>query len=296
MPAIAEKWINIFNNNATWNDEKVIEGVKWCYEASKLSPPREVVICDSPADCQIKANHALGRTIIEHIEPSSYLSYSDCGWVSFHDFFDQIGVSEDEDFRKFRDLMENGVYYSILFDEMAFVSKPPVAVLKNEDDALHCVDGPALYFSDGYGMYSVNGREVEDELIEDGFTFEDFQNEENEDIRACMITIIKEREGDAGLLKFLGAEMVDEKTITHNDKHSETHRLYKTKEVYDFIQDHKGRMGQPYCWSEMVCPSTGQTYLIENSAAFDDAIEAAKFLRPAWVPADLPYTWTQFAN
>jgi hypothetical protein len=55
-------------------------------------------------------------------------------------------------------------------------------------------------------------------------------------------------------------------------------------------------MGQPYCWSEMTCPSTGTTYLIENSADFTDAVEAMKFLRPALIPDDLEYKWKSFAN
>ena len=292
MPKIAEKWINIFNNNSTWNDESVIAGVEWVYELSELKKPT-VVIVDSPHAAQAEAKKYTGKDKNEH---SSYLSYSDCGWLAYHDFFHSIGHSDHENYKKYRDLMQNGVYYSILLEEVAIVSKPPIHVHQTDENNLHDVNDFAIKFRDNTGFCAVNGRDVEDELIFGEITFDMFKEERNEDIKAAMVTIIKERGGDQALLKFLGAVMVDEKKLHHNEEHVETLRLYKTKERYDFIQDHHGNLGQPYCWSEMTCPSTGQVYLIENSAAFDDAIEAAKFLRPAWVPADIDYSWSQFAN
>ena len=111
-----------------------------------------------------------------------------------------------------------------------------------------------------------------------------------------MITIIKERDGDKGLLDFLGAIVVDEKEIEHFNGYKETVRLYKTKETYDILQDRFGNIGQPYCWSEIVCPSTGTTYLIENSADFIDAEDALKWLRPSFVPEELLYRWEEFAS
>jgi hypothetical protein len=55
--------------------------------------------------------------------------------------------------------------------------------------------------------------------------------------------------------------------------------------------DRNGVFDQPYCWVEMQCPSTGQTYLLDQSADFTDAVEAMKFFRPTFVPNDLKYEW-----
>ena len=95
---------------------------------------------------------------------------------------------------------------------------------------------------------------------------------------------------------FLNGIVVDEKILNHFEGYKETVRLYKTKEKYPILQDRFGNMNQPYCWSEIKCPSTGSTYLIENSADFKDAEKALAWLRPSFVPEELTYKWTQFAN
>jgi len=203
--------------------------------------------------------------------------------------------------RAFKLQRESGIYSEIFSEALCVISKYPKKVNRNESNDLHCVDGPAVewnHFSEhtNFECYFVNGRNVERELIENTFTKEDLINESNEDKKAAMITIIKEREGQEGLLKFLGAKVVDEKQIEHFEGYKETVRLYKTKENYEILQDRFGNMGQPYCWSEIVCPSTGTTYLIENSADFTDAEEALKWLRPSFVPQELLYRWEAFAN
>ena len=120
-------------------------------------------------------------------------------------------------------------------------------------------------------------------------------NEKNEDIRASIITLIKERSGNEGLMKFLNATLVDEKKVEHENGYSETLRIWKTKQKYSFLVDSKGNTNVPYAWIEMICPSTGQTYLIDTCPTFKDAIECAKWHRPKMVPSSVPYVW-QSAN
>jgi hypothetical protein len=175
------------------------------------------------------------------------------------------------------------------------VLRTPSRIIRNEI-GFHSVHEAAIQFKGNYNMYYVNGRKVSEDIIKLNFTFEDFLKEENEDIKAAMLTVIKEKKGQEELLKFLQAELIDEKEIKHSSGHTEIVRLYKTKEKYSFLQDRHGNMNQPYCWSEMTCPSTGSIYLIENSADFTDAIEAMKFLRPSFIPNELKYDFTKFNN
>ncbi len=177
------------------------------------------------------------------------------------------------------------------------VLRNPYKIKFNESNVLHNVLGPSYKHRSGrMAKYHVNGRYVPKEFIEGEITKKMILEETNEDLKAAMITIIKERDGDKALLDLLEAEIVDQKQIEHMPGYTETVRLYKTKEKYEILQDRNGNNNQPYCWSEMVCPSTGQTYLIENSADFTCAIEAIKWLRPTFVPQDLIYEWENFAN
>ena len=294
IPVIRDKWIDIYNNNSTFTDEEVIKGIKWVYKSICKRKEPEVIIVDSPYACQMLAQELSGKK--KYFNPCWNLSYFDSGWVSFYDYWTETGILDHRDFNKYRDIVKNGIYYTLTFENVAITSRPPISVIKNEEDVLHNVNGPSVIFKDGYSIYNINGRDIPEKLITSTFKKEDLIDEKNEDIKAAMVTIIKERYGDQGLLDFLEAVLVDEKTIKHTEDYSEIVRLYKTKETYSILQDRHGNMGQPYCWSEIVCPSTGQVYLIENSADFTNALEAVKWLRPSFVPSELLYTWENFAN
>ena len=181
--------------------------------------------------------------------------------------------------------------------KFVLVLKTPKTIEFNEDNVLHNVNGPSYNFDgDDNNFYHVNGREVPMKYITEDITKEMFLNETNEDLKACMITIIKERDGNEGLLKFLNAELIDEQKLAHYDGYDEIIKLYKTKESYNFLQDRYGNFNQKYCWTEITCPSTNSVYLIDNSADFTDALVALKFLRPSFVPEELSYVWENFAN
>ena len=142
-------------------------------------------------------------------------------------------------------------------------------------------------------------RQVEKEskqLFEsiDTITFDEFIKLENEEDKAAIISAKKERHGNSHVLEFLGAEIVDEQTITHETS-LEVQRLYKTKKRFEWANDSKGNSNVQLAWNEMQCPSTGQTYLIETCPTFKSVVESAKWLRPSFVPADVDYKW-QSAN
>lgn len=232
--------------------------------------------------------------------------YSDCYYNWFEFVRKELGIKLDKEtnniFQKtFKLQKESGIYNAIFSEALCVISKYPKKVHRNESFDLHNVNGSAVEWSSfsnetSFYCFYVNGRQVEKSLIESEFSKNDVIQENNEDVKAAMISIIKEREGDQGLLSFLDAVIVDEQEITHFEGYIEKIRLYKTKESYDILQDRHGVMGQPYCWSEIKCPSTGSTYLIENSADFTDALEAVKFLRPSFIPQELAYQWAEFAN
>ncbi len=184
----------------------------------------------------------------------------------------------------------------IQLDGLCVVCELPVTVNRNTDNNLHSTTENAIEWSDGYGLKFVNGRSISNqlfnEIISDKFSFDDFKKIENEDEKGVIMTMIKEKKGNEGLLQFLGAIEVDKKTIKHTGNYSETIRLLKTKDKYSFLQNSKGELNQPYAWIEMKCPSTGTTYLIDTCPTFNDAIECVSWHRPKQVPASLKYQWT----
>lgn len=228
-----------------------------------------------------------GINLKEHLARIAYLD--------FHIRLDDVVFP---DFSYLKKLFCSGVYYIFFWEDFVLVLPNPV-IREDEHGQLHSTVYPAIEWPQGGKVYYIHGREMPEWIFQYYGTdslYQRFLAEDNEDIRSGIITLVNERIGDKGLLDFLKAELVDEKEVVHHSGYTEVLRLYKSKEKFDYLQDRKGKSGQPYCWSEFTCPSTGATYLIDNSADFKNAIEAAKFLRPSFVPEYLPYRWSHDAS
>ena len=180
-------------------------------------------------------------------------------------------------------------------DKVCVVSKYPKSIKRNANNDLHSVDGFAIEFADGYGQHYVNGRFIEPEIFNECENIINakiaFHNNTNEDIRAAIITIIKDKFGNEGLLEMLDAVVIDEKTVKHVGGYDEIIRIYQSKTSYPFLQNSKGEMDQPYAWIEFTCPSTKSVYLIDTCPTFTDAVKCAKWHRPSKVPMSVDYKW-----
>jgi hypothetical protein len=233
------------------------------------------------------------RTLKSNFTLSQYKSLNFC---AYYDFFQRIGVINHHGFNLYKSFIKSGAFMVIELDGIVIAVQPPLEVHQNEQGQLHNSTKSAVRFRDSTEHHFINGREMPRRIFIHPFTKADLINEGNEDVKAGMMSVITERDGQQGLLDFLGAKVVDEKVITHFEGYTEVVSLYKTHETYSFLQDRHGNKDQPYCWSGFKCPSTGTDYLIDNSADFTCAMEAMKFLRPTFVPEQLTYQWKHSAN
>lgn len=178
--------------------------------------------------------------------------------------------------------------------KVCLVLRMPETTRRNDVGFHDASDKGAIAYPDQKFFY-LNGRRVAEWIFEKYFdktlTFEDFRKCTNEEDKGAIVTLIKENEGNEGLLKFLGAELVDEVSIPHADGFIDVQKLYKTKDKFEFARDSKGKSNVQLAWQEMRCASTGQYYLIETCPSLKTAEDSAKFLRPKAVPTELPYIW-----
>lgn len=259
-----------------------------------------VLLEASPYACKMRAKELAKNEEID-TSFSNYINYSDFGWLSNIEYYIDhvdIVIEKADEIKKIINWVENS-FMSIQFDTHCIVSKYPCRISRNAANELHCVTGHAIEFEDGYGQHYVNGRFVSPELFTCTESIEkakaSFFELSNEDDKAAIVSIIKERFGNAGLMEMLDAECVDEKTLIHEGGYTETQRLLKTRNTFAFASDSKGKTPAKLAWNEMVCPSTGSVYLIETCPLFNDVTESAKWLRGAQVPDSVPYVW-QSAN
>lgn len=152
---------NALNGEDSYNTDEIVFGINFIYGLSDMSNP-EIIICNSPMEMAIEANLKSGETI-------DYLGNCyDSGWTAWGDYFQRIGIidKEEYDFDKWKNfILKSGVFVTCLYENVAFVCIKPCKVNRNENGDLHCIDGLAIAWRDGYGEYYLNGVSVDENIV-----------------------------------------------------------------------------------------------------------------------------------
>lgn len=316
---VKNEWLNLaLNQNINGIDKDKFEtGIEWIYDKFLSLPKPQVIYCDGLIEAIIKItlikdygkeledytpdmvkkymNKELDDEFMDKFKrnsglKSTYCGWSNFGWVSFYDYFTRIGIINDDDFNRYKTLIESNVFEAFEFENVVFAVQPPLEMIKNENNQLHNTKGHALSFKDGSEFYFINGRSINSDLINIGFTKEQFLTETNEDVRGAMFEII-ESNGEGSMMTFLNAYEYATEKINHVNGEVETLTLYRTHETFNELTDLDGNTDVPLCWLRLECPSTGQNYLISTDPTFKTPSEAAKYHRPEEIPFDLEYSW-----
>lgn len=250
IPVYRDRYLKKFHTHKKVDQAQVKEFFTWLYELAGLKAPEEVYIVDSPLAAQDLANQ-LNGTKNKVYSFSSYGSAWDLGWISFYMYFKEVcGIELDEKFDKYKDFADMGVYDSIQFDRAVIISELPIKI-HTLGENVHCSDGPAIEFADGFKVYYWNGVIVPQKLIEGPILKADILSEKNAEIRRCY----REKLGAKEYYSIIGGE--DGLQILDEDTDNQGHvmRLYRTKFNDDVINSH-------VIFLECVCPSTGRIYNI----------------------------------
>jgi hypothetical protein len=179
-----------------------------------------------------------------------YGSIRNYGWVSFFDFFTQIGIIDHKGFNDFKSLLQCGIYDMIQLNGFCLVSELPTSIKRNAQNRLHCEDGPAITFQDGYSQYYWKGLSISDWWITDKskITKDVIMKETNAEKRRCLRDIV----GPDKYFELLGGVIVVDKDI---DDQGHEMVLYKSKLKDDVINKYVQYL-------KVICPSTDREYIL----------------------------------
>jgi hypothetical protein len=145
-------------------------------------------------------------TKLNTIWPSMY-GHHDAGWVSFYSFFDKVcGLSDAARLEPFSRIVMNCGWVWFYKDIVVTCDRPEVLKRDNEN-RLHCEDGPSVRYRDGFSVYCWHGTRIPSEWIENRQTLTPelaitWQNIEQ---RRCAMEIL----GWAHILDKLNAKVID---------------------------------------------------------------------------------------
>jgi hypothetical protein len=246
LPVIRNKWLQLGLSTDPVDQTKAEDAIKLAYKCAGLTAPEKILWYRSPLEGALAVKELLGVD-----EESSDVVFSaihgsqDAGWLSFYDFFREIGVELP--------ILDGLIALAKTcgwcwpFSELIVMTERPTKIVRDDQNRPHCENGMAIQYSDGFGVYCWHGVRVNEQIImhPERINPKDVLGADNQEVRRIML----ERCGWVKLLKDLGAEKV------HEDA---TGVLYSTKWLREYLdgEDAEAR------FVEVTDPSTGRKYCL----------------------------------
>lgn len=305
MYEVRDEYIALFNSIKRIDEPTFEKGIEWVYNDLLELPTPIIVYCESWYDalrkiaCQqikdldniepLDEYHNIKENLQSRVDQlikdsfndfSNYTnSYSNFGWVAFYDFFDRIGILNDDKFPKYKMLIKSGAFQVYEYDTHVFAIQPAQNMTKNAMGQLNNIDGKSFEWSDGSGFYYINGFNISQslfkELIENTYTPEQFFKEQNEEIKSAVVSFLQQKGGDEAIYRFFenNLKLVD----TFVDEKEEQYMEGTTKGmnigVYSLF---KGNINDfDIAYVRCYCPSTDRMFFLgvePNQTNAKDAI------------------------
>ena len=156
-----DKFLKIGLSTEKCDRVKAEDAITRAYTYQKLSAPKFIWV-DSPFEGIVKAaklakgsDDVTNAEIKDQVSKASYGSF-EAYWVSFYSYIaNELPVKKDELCSILEDIVENcGVYWT--FESVVIISEKPTQI-HMKDKKLHNENGLALEYSDGNGIFSLNG-------------------------------------------------------------------------------------------------------------------------------------------
>jgi hypothetical protein len=160
---------------------------------------------DSQLRSQLRSqlDSQLGSQLYSQLDSQLYVSVYWRAWSGWYEGGHILGVEFDSD--AFALFLQWSMSVPVIYANTGIpvVSRFPSSV-KWRDGLLHCEDGKAVEFRSGWGLYSIGGIPVDEQIVmrPESQTVDQIDKEQNNDVRSIRI----ERFGWARYLKESGAE------------------------------------------------------------------------------------------
>lgn len=159
-----DRWIGIGLCTDPIDKDACKHWIAEAYKAAGLKPPNEYIFTSSPNECNNLLINEYGIKK-EDINNTTLYGFQDAPWLSFYNYF--LEVCELDVCKKLHPLMELSKVcgWWVAYDTHAFIQDRPCEIHLNDAKQLHCEDGAAVLYRDGWGIYSLNGVRVDKEII-----------------------------------------------------------------------------------------------------------------------------------
>ena len=201
------KWLDIGLSTAPVDLENAKIAARNAYISAGLTPPTQFYTAKSPIDAiSIIRKLDPSKTPSEIFNDMSFGNH-DAGWLSFYTYFQEVkGLDCVNKLQPLMDLAKCCGWVSFYDDVVVFQDRPEV-IKFDDQNRLHCEDGPSIRYRDGFSIYSWHGVSIPAEWIENkqSLTPKIALSWTNIEQRRCACEII----GWARILRELNSKVID---------------------------------------------------------------------------------------
>lgn len=204
IPKYVERFKNVGLNTARMDKKAAVAAVKMAYDIANLPMPDNVVFCKGPNDAEKKIREDSDGEF--GVFSGVYSGSFNAGSIAYFTYMQEVlGVKGIEDVQGLSDMTMHCGWVN-LFDTHVYISERPTRILFDEEERLHCENGPALMYEDGFEVYSWHGQRVPKRWIMEGITAKEALTCENLEQRRAACEIVTWDK----ILDELNVEVIDE--------------------------------------------------------------------------------------
>lgn len=175
-----EKWTQIGLSTEPIEPDNAIVAIEKYLAATEHPLPKKWYIAKSPQGAAIIAASLSGVNVTVDTDLSTYYQYSgygntEAGWLSLYDSAIQLGVDRCAEVLGLFEIAKYAATWTVLQDEnvqsrvFGILCHRPTKLCVNAAHNLHCTDGPAVQFPDGFAEYYYDGVEYPGEWAAPGY-------------------------------------------------------------------------------------------------------------------------------
>ncbi len=216
FPEFVEKWTRIGLCTDPANRPEAEAGIKLAYQIAGLKAPCRIIWSPSPvANALTRATilsshrHSVWHSVRDSVSDSGFGQH-DAEWLGFYDYLREV-VGEVQTTEKLKGLWQisHTAGWFIPHEMVCWISERHNVLKRDDHGRLHCVDGLACGYPDGWGVYALHGVRVPEKYVltpADKMDPADVLKEQNAQVRMAVINKI----GFARMLGKLPHKVVSE--------------------------------------------------------------------------------------
>ena len=292
FPEFVSRWKEIGLSTQPMNRPETARGIARCYEIAGRKTPR-IVFTTSPLVSgltraiifEMGKKSSVGNSVGNSVWASVWYSvwYSvwasvggqhEAVWLSFYEYFREVcGLIKQTEKLEGLFIVAKSAGWFLPHEHICWVSERHNILHLDAGGRLHCADGLACGYPEGWGIYAWHGTRCSKQVIEspETLTVENVDKEENAEVKRVMIERFggakDARDGFALYLQRAGAKTIAKRgeyeLVSHNAPHLTSGMMVAVK---------------------MICPSTGALYILRVPPEMTTVESAMN-----WVKGDRDY-------